>query len=61
MYIYMCIYLYIYIYIYIYIVISAASNVGNIIKQHNSTVMSQTNDNNNRKCNCRSKPSFPLN
>ena len=38
------------------------TNVGNIIKQHNSKVLSKTNDNNsNRKCNCRSKPSCPLN
>ena len=32
------------------------TNIGNIIKQHNSKVMSKTNDNNNRKRNCRSKP-----
>ena len=31
------------------------TNVGNIIKQHNSKVLSKTNDSNNRKCNCRSK------
>ena len=37
------------------------TNVGNIIKQHNSKVLSKTNDSNNRKCNCRSKPNFPLN
>ena len=37
------------------------TNVGNIIKQHNSKVLSKTNDNNNRKCNCRSKPNRPLN
>ena len=37
------------------------SNVGNIIKQRNSKVLSKTNDNNNRKCNCRSKPNCPLN
>ena len=37
------------------------SNVGNIIKQHNSKVLSKTNDNTNRKCNCRSKPNCPLN
>ena len=32
------------------------TNVGNIIKQHNSKVLIKTNDNINRKCNCRSKP-----
>ena len=37
------------------------TNVGNIIKQHNSKVLSKTNDNNNRKCSCRSKPNCPLN
>ena len=37
------------------------TNVGNIIKQHNSKVLSKANDNNNRKCNCRSKPNCPLN
>ena len=37
------------------------TNVGNIIKQHNSKVLSKTNDNNNRKCNCRSKANCPLN
>ena len=37
------------------------TSVGNIIKQHNSKVLSKTNDNNNRKCNCRSKPNCPLN
>ena len=37
------------------------TNVGNIIKQRNSKVLSKTNDNNNRKCNCRSKPNSPLN
>ena len=31
------------------------TNVGNIIKQHNSKVLSKTNDSNNYKCNCRSK------
>ena len=31
------------------------TNVGNI-KQHNSKVLIKTNDNINRKCNCRSKP-----
>ena len=36
------------------------ANVGNIIKQHDSKVLSKTNDNNNRKCNCRSKPNCPL-
>ena len=36
------------------------SNVGNI-KQYNSKVLSKTNDNNNWKCNCRSKPNCPLN
>ena len=34
--------------------------VGNI-KRPNSKLLSKTNDNNNRKCNCRSKPSCPLN
>ena len=37
------------------------NNVGNIIKQHNSKVLSKTNENNNRKCNGRSKPNCPLN
>ena len=37
------------------------TNVGNIIKQHNSKVLSKTNDNDDRKCNCRSKPNCPLN
>ena len=37
-----------------------STNVGNIIKQHNSKVLSKTNDNNNRKCNCRSKPNCAL-
>ena len=36
------------------------ANVGNIIKQHDSKVLRKTNDNNNRKCNCRSKPNCPL-
>ena len=36
-------------------------NVGNIIKQHNSKVLSKTNDNSNHKCNCRSKPNYPMN
>ena len=37
------------------------TNIGNIIKQHNSKVLSKTDDNNNRKCNCRSKPNCSLN
>ena len=37
------------------------TNVGNIIKPHNSKVLSKTNDNKNSKCNCRSKPNCPLN
>ena len=37
------------------------TSVGNIIKQHNSKVLSKTNDKNNRKFNCRSKPNCPLN
>ena len=37
------------------------TNVGNILKQHNSKVLSKTNDNSNRKCNCRSKLNYPLN
>ena len=37
------------------------TNVRNIIKVHNSKVLSKTNDNINRKCNCRSKPNSPLN
>ena len=37
------------------------ANVGTIIKQHSSKVLSKVNDNNNRKCNCRSKPRCPLN
>ena len=31
------------------------------IKKHNYKVLSKTNDNKNHKCNCRSKPSYPLN
>ena len=38
-----------------------ATNVGSIIKQHNSKVLNKTNDNNNRKCDCKSKPNCPLN
>ena len=37
------------------------TTLGNIIKQHNSIVLSKTNDNNNCKCTCRSKPNCPLN
>ena len=37
------------------------TSVGNIIKQHNSKVLSKTNDNNNCKCNRRSKSNCPLN
>ena len=37
------------------------TNVGNIIKQHNSKVLSKTNDKNNRRCNFRSKPNCPSN
>ena len=37
------------------------TNVGNIIKKHNSKVLSKTNDNSNRKCNCRSKLNCPVN
>ena len=37
------------------------TNIENIIKQHNSKVLSKTNNNNNRKCNCRSKPNCSLN
>ena len=37
------------------------TNVGIIIKQHGSKVLSKTIDNNNRKCNCRSKSNCPLN
>ena len=37
------------------------TNVGNIIKQLNSQVLNKTNDNINRKCNCRSKPNCLLN
>ena len=36
------------------------TNVGNIIKQHDSKRLSKTNDN-KHKCNCRSKPNCPLN
>ena len=37
-------------------------NVRNIIKQHNSNVLSKKKKNtNNRKCNCKSKPNCPLN
>ena len=32
-----------------------------IIKQHSSKVLNKTNDNNNGKCNCKSKPNCPLN
>ena len=34
------------------------TNVGNIINQYN--MLSRTNDNNNCKCNCKSKPNCPL-
>ena len=37
------------------------TNVGDIIKQRNSKVLSKANDNINHKCNCRSKPNCPLN
>ena len=37
------------------------TNVGNIIKQHNFKVLRKKNDNVNRKCNSRSKPSSLLN
>ena len=37
------------------------NNVGNIIKQHKFKVLRKKNDNVNRKCNSRSKPSSPLN
>ena len=37
------------------------TNVGNIIRQHNSKVLSKTNDNSNCKYNCRSKCNCPLN
>ena len=37
------------------------TNVGNIIRQHNSKVLSKTNDNSNCKYNCRSKRNCPLN
>ena len=36
------------------------TNVRSIIKQHNSKVLSKINDN-NRKCNCRSKSNYSLN
>ena len=36
------------------------TSIGNISKQHNSKVLSKTNDNNNRKCNCRLKPNCSL-
>ena len=35
-------------------------NIGNIIKQHNSKVLSKTNDNNNGKYDCRLKPNCSL-
>ena len=37
------------------------TNLGNIIKQHNSKVLIKKNENNNSKCNCRSTPNCPLN
>ena len=37
------------------------TNFGNIIKLHNSKVVSKANDNNIRKGTCRSKPNSPLN
>ena len=37
------------------------TNVGNIIRRHNSKVLSKANDNINRKCNCRLKPNCPPN
>ena len=37
------------------------TNVGNIIKQHNSKVLSKTNDNNNPKYICRSRKNCPIN
>ena len=37
------------------------TSIANIIKQQNSKALSKTNDSNNRKCNCRSKPNCPLN
>ena len=40
---------------------SCITTVGSITKQHNSKVLRKTNDDNNRKCNCRSKPNWPLN
>ena len=39
----------------------STTNVGSIIKQHNCKVLSKTNNNNNRKYNCRSKPNCPWN
>ena len=37
------------------------TNVGNIMKQHNTKVLNKTNDNINHKCNCKSKPNCTLN
>ena len=37
------------------------TNVRNLIKQYNSKVLNKSNDNNNRKCNCISKPNCTLN
>ena len=37
------------------------TNVGGIIKQRNSKVLSKINDKKNHKCNCISKPNCPLN
>ena len=40
---------------------SCTTKVRKIVKQHNYNVLSKRNDNSNRKCNCKSKPSSPLN
>ena len=39
----------------------SSRNFVNIIKQHDSKVLSKKNDRNDPKCNCRSKPNCPLN
>ena len=40
---------------------SCTTKVRKIVKQHNYNVLSKRNDSSNRKCNCKSKPSSPLN
>lgn len=40
---------------------SCTSNIGNIIKQHNSKVLNMSSESSPRRCNCRVKESCPLN